>query len=84
MKILRRPNTEWKMQHTCEHCEAELEVEKADVKWQHYSGDQREPSYDSYEAICAVCGNPFAIQEKSMTKAVKLEIQRRIRLEDRS
>jgi hypothetical protein len=76
MKVLKRPDTKWSMLHTCANCTAELEIEKADVKWECMPGDQRDPPYNKYFTYCTLCGEEISILEKSIPKAVQVEIRR--------
>lgn len=76
MKILKRPNTDWSMKHTCSQCTAELEVEKGDVKFTSYPGDFREPGYETWTATCPFCSNVFHIKEATLPKAVQIEIKK--------
>jgi len=75
MKVLKRPDTSWSYKHTCAQCTAELEVEKSDVKYHHYSGDFREPEYETWQATCPVCSSVFSINEKNIPKIVQIEIK---------
>lgn len=75
MKVIKAPNTDWTRKHTCSNCTAELEVEKADVKYQYYSGDFRDPSYETWTANCPFCHKDFNIPESSIPQAVKIEIK---------
>ena len=76
MKIISRPDTNWKYKHTCSKCDAVLEVEKGDVKHKNYPGDQREPGYETWSAICPVCSNTFSIQATAIPKVVQIEIKK--------
>lgn len=77
MKIIKAPDTNWSRKHTCNTCGAELEVEKSDVRYQYYSGDFRDPSYETWTATCPVCKKDFNIPESSLPKAVQVEIKAR-------
>lgn len=76
MKILKRPNTTWSFKHTCVKCEAELEVEKGDVKFHSYPGDFRDPGYETWTATCPCCTANFDIPASRIPKAVQIEIQK--------
>lgn len=76
MKIIKRPDTQWSHKHTCNNCTAELEVEKGDVKHQSYPGDFRDPGYEIWQATCPICSVVFTIPEKSIPKAVQVEIKK--------
>lgn len=76
MKILKRPNTQWSYKHTCVKCDAELEVEKGDVKYHSYPGDFREPGYETWSANCPCCSASIDIPVSKIPKAVQIEIQR--------
>jgi hypothetical protein len=76
MKVLKQPDNTWNYKHICDTCDAELQVDKEDILHSHYSGDMREPSYDTYRAQCPVCRQWFDIPESKITKIVKLEIQK--------
>lgn len=75
MKILKRPDTQWSLKHTCTNCTAELEIEKQDVKHTHYAGDFRESSSDSWTTNCPICGQSIYISENNIPKAVQVEIK---------
>jgi hypothetical protein len=75
MTILKMPNTAWSYKHTCGNCTAELEVEKSDVKYHNYPGDQREAGYDTWDASCPVCKVQFSIPASSIPKPVQVEIK---------
>jgi hypothetical protein len=77
MKIIKQPDFEWTKRHTCTNCTAELEVEKQDVTFTHYSGDMREPSYDTWTASCPICAHTITIKEDEIPKAVQVVIKRR-------
>ena len=78
MKILKHPDTKWTYKTTCPNCTAELEVEKPDVKFSHYSGDYfREPAYDIWQANCAVCSSGITIPAENIPKAVQFEIKKK-------
>ncbi len=77
MKILKRPDNNWKYLYTCNQCSAELEVEKTDVSYTHLDGDCREPGYDKWEATCPVCSFKFTILAKDIPKIVQLEIKKK-------
>jgi len=76
MKALKQPDNTWSYKHICETCDAELQVDKEDIHYQHYSGDQRDPSYNTYYAECPVCHQSFDVPESKMSKIVKLEVQK--------
>lgn len=64
----------WKYHTACDQCGSELEVEPDDVRHKHYAGDQREPSYDTYYAYCAVCSYQLDIPNDIVSKALKHHI----------
>lgn len=76
MKILKKPDTNWSLRHTCTNCTAELEVEKGDVKYHSYPGDQRDPGYDTWTATCPVCSALIDVPVSKIPKAVQVEIKR--------
>lgn len=75
MKVIQMPNTSWSHKHTCANCTAVLEVEKTDVKYYSYPGDQREPGYETWSATCPVCRVQFNIPETNIPKPVQVEIK---------
>ena len=77
MKVLKRPDTNWSIKHTCANCTAELEVEKNDVKFHSYPGDFRDPGYETWSATCPVCSAGFDIAVAKIPKAVQVEIKNR-------
>jgi hypothetical protein len=76
MKILKAPDTNWGYKHTCADCEAELEVEKGDVKYQFHSGMGRENDYETWEAKCPLCEREIAVPLAKIPKAVQVEIKK--------
>lgn len=76
MKILKQPDTNWSHKHTCSKCDAELEVEKTDVKYVYCSGYGREPDYDYWTATCPVCSESFHVPVTKIPKAVQVEIKK--------
>lgn len=76
MKILKRPDTNWSMKHTCVKCTAELEVEKTDISYKYVEGDRNEPGYDSYSSNCPLCQTIIHIIGKNIPQAVQVEIQK--------
>ena len=77
MKVIKAPDLNWTRKHTCSTCTAELEVEKSDVKYQYHSGDQRDPSYETWTATCPICKVDFHIPESSIPKGVQVEIKKK-------
>lgn len=75
MKVLKAPSTVWSYKHTCIGCEAELEVEKGDVKYHNYPGDYRDPSYETWTAKCPICDKEITVPLAKIPKAVQLEIK---------
>jgi DNA-directed RNA polymerase subunit RPC12/RpoP len=75
MKIINQPSTNWTWQYTCSGCDAELEVDKSDVKYKYYPGDYREKSSETYWVVCPVCNTQKTIP--SLPKIVQLEIKKR-------
>jgi hypothetical protein len=76
MKVIKKPDTAWSYKHTCANCTAELEVEKSDVRYYHYDGDQREPGYETWSATCPICSTNFDIPANTLPKAVQVEIKK--------
>lgn len=75
MKVIKQADcSDWKYHTTCGQCASELEVEPDDVFHQHYAGDQRDPSYDTYYAYCAVCSYQLPIPDEVVSKALKHNI----------
>jgi hypothetical protein len=79
MKVIKKPNTDWTLKHTCKKCTAELEIEKTDVVYEHHTScDPREPgSWNTWTARCPICSETIQILETSIPKAVQVEIERR-------
>ncbi len=77
MKIIKAPSTQWSKKHTCVNCTAELEIEKQDVTFTHYSGDVREPGYDTWTTHCPICAATIHIKEEELPKAVQIEIKKK-------
>jgi len=75
MKILKEPDLTWSHKFTCNKCCAELEAETTDLHKKHYSGDMREPSYDSYYVICPRCQEQKCIPENDIPKAVRNNVK---------
>jgi len=80
MKVVKRPDTEWSYNYTCDNCTAVLEVEKTDVRHEHHSAnDPRglDSDWDSWTARCPICSELISIPETSIPKAVQVEIKKR-------
>lgn len=75
MKILKAPDTDWSHKYTCS-CEALLEIEKGDVKYQFYSGMGRETDYETWTAKCPICEKEISIPVTKIPVAVRLEIKK--------
>lgn len=76
MKILKAPSTVWSYKQTCVGCDAELEVEKGDVKYYSYPGDQRDPGYDTWTSKCPICDKEIIVPVSKIPKAVQVEIKK--------
>jgi hypothetical protein len=76
MKVLKRPDTNWSMKHTCVKCTAELEIEKTDVSYKYCDGDRNESGYDSYSSSCPLCQTIILIENRNIPQAVQVEIQK--------
>jgi hypothetical protein len=83
MKVLKQPEDvkAWAQKCGCPRCTAELEYVLQDVIAKHNSSDQRDlqPSYWSYEIICAVCQQRIEIGNKGMSKYIEHLAQARSR-----
>ena len=78
MKVLKKLDvSNWRYKKTCEKCDSELEIEVSDVKHQHYSGDQRDPSYDEYWANCPVCSAKLQITKDKMPKLIQIQVEKK-------
>lgn len=78
MKIIKKEDvSRWNYKHKCINCDTELLIEAADVKYYHYDGDFREPSYDTYTANCIVCGKSFNIPIRDVPKLIQVEARKR-------
>lgn len=78
MKVIKKQDVSaWNYKHTCTNCDSELEVDAKDLIHHHYDGDQREPAYDSFTAICAVCSNSFTIFNDKIPKIIQVETKNR-------
>ena len=76
MKVLKKPEANnWKYVHTCRECDAELEVEVSDLSHTYYDGDIREPGYDTFSAVCAVCTQAFSIPLDKISKYVQFIVK---------
>lgn len=76
MKVLKTTDTsKWSYKFTCGQCDSELEAERGDVKHEHYSGDFREPSYDSYSVSCPVCQRTQTVPTDKIPKALQIQIK---------
>jgi hypothetical protein len=76
MKILKAPSTIWGYKQTCVGCEAQLEVEKGDVKYQFHSGMGRENDYESWTAQCPICEREIMVPVSKIPKAIQIEIKK--------
>jgi len=75
MKVIKQADCSgWKYRTTCGQCGSELEVEPDDVFHQHYAGDQRDPSSDTYYAYCSVCTGYLTIPGDIISKALQHHI----------
>lgn len=80
MKILKKKDlSNWSYKHTCYTCESELEVEKDDLKYLYYEGDQREPSYTVYQFECPVCHQASEIPDTKIPKLIQIETKNKRR-----
>lgn len=78
MKVIKKADvSDWTYKHTCTNCESELEVESKDLIHHHYSGDMREPSYDSFNASCVVCNQTFTVPSAKIPKLIQLDAKGR-------
>lgn len=74
MKVIKAPEVAWSCKCTCTACEAELLIEKSDVKYQYFS-DPRDGGYETWTAACPLCSSQLSVSTRAMSKAVQLEIK---------
>jgi hypothetical protein len=78
MKVIKKEDvSNWSYQHTCKNCDSVLEVEASDLRYWHHTGSIREPSYDSYDALCPICNNSFGIILDDIPKLIRIEVKKR-------
>jgi hypothetical protein len=76
MKIIKKVDVSgWSRPHTCTKCDSQLEVEKGDLIYYYYAGDQRDPSYESFSAKCPVCNDSFCVPNDAIPKIIRLEVK---------
>lgn len=78
MKIVKKPDVSgWKFLYHCSKCDSDLEVDSSDLKYNYYAGDQRDPSYESYSASCAVCNDNFPVSTSNIPKLIQIEVKKK-------
>ena len=78
MKIIKKVDTSnWTYAFRCVSCESQLEACPGDVKYQYYSGDYRDPSYEVFSVNCIVCNQGKNISPNDIPKALQVEIRQR-------
>lgn len=74
MKILKQVDASaWTHKISCEGCDSELQADVTDIRYKHVTGDQRDPSYDSYQIECPICHICLDIFEESIPKTVRIQ-----------
>ena len=76
MKILKKPDSNWSYKHTCKSCDADLEVEKGDVRYTYNAGDFRDPGYETWTANCPCCSATIDVPVAKIPKIVQVEIKK--------
>lgn len=83
MKVLHKPDvSKWSYKHKCTNCDCELEIEASDLKHYHYDGDSREPGYDSYSIVCAVCTQSFTIPSDKIPRLIQISAKKNLSASD--
>lgn len=78
MKIIKKPDVSgWNFKYHCSKCDSDLEIEASDLKYYYYAGDQRDPSYESYSASCAVCNVTIDISTSHIPKLIQIELKKK-------
>jgi hypothetical protein len=76
MKIIKQVDTSaWRYSVTCKTCDSELEADANDIRHEHFVGDMREPSYDSYYMTCPVCFSRIDVDKVKLPKALQVKVK---------
>jgi hypothetical protein len=78
MKIIKKVDiTNWKLEHTCDKCETEMEVEKSDIRYQLSKADRpSDNDQDTFYFLCPVCIDTIYIDPDKLPKVLQVLLKR--------